>query len=151
MPLRLPDCCTRGHCVLHLLHPLPTLPIAAAASMVATRRSTRASSGEAGAGAAASWAETAGAGGHQGAWGLDGALGVAVQYAGAALLLVTTPAFAIYLCVAGRVGLGGGRAARPPRAALGAPAAIWGWRAGAGALFGVVLTVHVPRRRRTRP
>ncbi len=45
-----------------------------------------------------SWAETHGVGDHSGAWGLTGAAGIALAYAGALLLMVGCPAFAIYMC-----------------------------------------------------
>ena len=45
-----------------------------------------------------SWAETHGVGDHSGAWGLTGVAGVALAYAGALLLMLGCPAFAIYMC-----------------------------------------------------
>jgi hypothetical protein len=76
--------------------------------MVSTRSSTRASApevpGQDGHAAESvcttskSWAETHGVGDHSGAWGLTGAAGTALAYAGAVALMVGCPAFAIYLC-----------------------------------------------------
>lgn len=46
-----------------------------------------------------SWAETNGAGrSDSGAWGVTGAAGVALAYAGALVLMLGCPAFAIYMC-----------------------------------------------------
>ena len=43
------------------------------------------------------WAETAGAGEHIGAWGIEGAAGAALAYAGTLALMIGCPAFAIYM------------------------------------------------------
>ena len=44
-----------------------------------------------------SWAETHGAGDHSGAWGIEGAAGKALAYAGTMALMLCCPAFAIYV------------------------------------------------------
>lgn len=44
-----------------------------------------------------SWAETHGAGDHSGAWGIEGAAGKALAYAGTMALMLGCPAFAIYM------------------------------------------------------
>ena len=44
-----------------------------------------------------SWADTAGVGDRDGAWGIGGAAGFVLQYAGAFILLTCCPAFVIYL------------------------------------------------------
>lgn len=46
-----------------------------------------------------SWADSAGVGDRDGAWGIGGAAGWVLQYAGAFLLLTCCPAFVIYLYV----------------------------------------------------
>jgi hypothetical protein len=43
------------------------------------------------------WAETDGAGEHIGAWGIEGAAGAALAYAGTLALMIGCPAFAIYM------------------------------------------------------
>ena len=55
------------------------------------------------------WAETHGVGDHSGAWGLTGAVGTALAYAGAVALMVGCPAFAIYLCAPQRRPMAEGR------------------------------------------
>ncbi len=77
-------------------------------AMVATRSSTRTAApevpgqdghvAESVCTTSKSWAETHGVGDHSGAWGLTGAVGTALAYAGAVALMVGCPAFAIYLC-----------------------------------------------------
>ena len=49
--------------------------------------------------ASKSWADTAGTGERAGFLGVGGLAGLILQYAGAAALLIGSPAFAIYLCV----------------------------------------------------
>ena len=44
-----------------------------------------------------SWADSAGVGDRDGAWGIGGAAGFVLQYAGAFLLLTCAPAFVFYL------------------------------------------------------
>jgi hypothetical protein len=67
----------------------------------APRRSTRLATPQAKAGkspsSSKSWADTAGTGERSGFLGVGGLAGLVLQYAGAAALLVGSPAFAIYL------------------------------------------------------